>query len=152
MVNFVPLLYPRNIRHDVLAAGRHGSVLIITRARQTGKSTLAQGMFPPADRPEYLSFDDIESLAAIKEFAKDFSAKLSRTHHNRRDPAGARAVLAHQGVRRQEVRAGNVHPDRFLQHQDNADLCDSLAGRLDIHTLWPLSQSELSSFQAAISC
>jgi predicted AAA+ superfamily ATPase len=66
------MLYPRNIKTELLDSVRYSPVLLITGARQTGKSTLAKGMFEPELRPDYVTLDDITTLGAAKGSPKAF--------------------------------------------------------------------------------
>jgi predicted AAA+ superfamily ATPase len=113
--------------------------VVLTGARQTGKSTLAQELMPEPRR--YVTFDDIDALDAA-----------------RRDPeslvGGAQRVTLDEVQRAPEIlqavkRAidGKRTPGRFLL-TGSANLLlmrrisESLAGRASYLTLWPMTRRE----------
>ena len=121
-------------------------MLLLHGARQTGKSTLMRSLAGGDAR--YLSLDDASLLSAL-----------------RADPAGFLAANPGRLLIDEVQRA----PDVFLAIKHEVDLArmarqpvngrfllsgsanvlllprlaDSLAGRMEVHTLWPLSQSEM---------
>ena len=121
-------------------------MLLLHGARQTGKSTLMRSLAGGDAR--YLSLDDASLLSAL-----------------RADPAGYLAANPGRLLIDEVQRA----PDVFLAIKHEVDLArmagapvngrfllsgsanvlllprlaDSLAGRMEVHTLWPLSQSEM---------
>ncbi len=119
-------------------------VLVIVGARQTGKSTLAQSLIGPQFRAEYVTFDDLTVRAAAQA-----------------DPGGFLAGYAGPLVL-DEVQ---YVPELFPQIKTRVDadrragkyvltgsanvlllpkVSESLAGRSEHFTLWPLSQGELA--------
>jgi predicted AAA+ superfamily ATPase len=117
-------------------------VVLLNGARQVGKSTLAQSL-TKEDRAQYFTLDDATVLAAVT-----------------RDPAGFVAGLAGPVVLDEVQRAPELflalkaavdrdrRPGRFLL-TGSANvfvaprISESLAGRMEILTLWPLSQGEV---------
>ena len=121
-------------------------MLLLHGARQTGKSTLLRSLAGGDAR--YLSLDDASLLSAL-----------------RADPAGYLAANPGRLLIDEVQRA----PDVFLAIKHEVDLArmagapvngrfllsgsanvlllprlaDSLAGRMEVHTLWPLAQSEM---------
>jgi uncharacterized protein len=121
-------------------------VVLLHGARQTGKSTLMRSLADAGAR--YFTLDDAAVLSAV-----------------RQDPAGFLAANAGRLLIDEVQRA----PELFLAMKHEVDLArmagrpvngrfllsgsanvlllprlaDSLAGRMEIHTLWPLSQSEM---------
>ena len=133
----------RNITPALLAALADTPVVLLSGARQTGKSTLAQEIAARSHPARYLTLDDAGVLAAV-----------------RTDPAGLLAGLEGALVLDEVQRA----PDLFLALKATVDrdrrpgrflltgsanvlllprLADSLAGLMEILTLWPLSQGEI---------
>lgn len=141
------MAYPRNLAAPLLDACRDSPVVLLNGARQTGKSTLVQTLFPGAAEavPVYLSFDDLTLLAAAKAAPQDFVDGLPCP------------VILDEIQRVPELflplkRAvdRDRRPGRFiLTGSANVlalpRLADSLAGRMEVLTLWPLSQGELRS-------
>lgn len=116
-------------------------VLMLVGARQVGKSTLAAGLTLP-DR--HFTLDDLSTLAAA-----------------RSDPAGFIRALPDGALIDEIQRAPELllplkasvdrdrRPGRFLLTGSANVLtlprvADSLAGRMSVHQLWPLSQGELA--------
>lgn len=118
-------------------------VIFLAGARQTGKSTLVQGFQATCPESRYATFDDLTTLAGA-----------------RRDPAGFIEELPTVAFLDEVQRV----PDLFLPIKASVDrdrrpgrfiltgsanvmvlpkVADSLAGRMEILTLWPLAQGEL---------
>jgi uncharacterized protein len=144
--------------HDALA---DSPVVLVNGARQTGKTTLVQQFVPsareapdggpitesdsagPASPRTFLTLDDSSILAAAKA-----------------DPAGFIAGLAGPVIIDEVQHAPELfpaikasvdrdrRPGRFLL-TGSANvlllprLSESLAGRMEVHTLWPLAQAEI---------
>lgn len=136
-------MFPRHV-HDLLTTALADTpVVLLNGARQTGKSTLVQALAAEQGR-RYLTLDDRVVLAAVKN-----------------DPAGFIAGLAGPVVMDEVQRA----PEMFLDIKAAVDrdrtpgrflltgsanvlllpkLADSLAGRMEVVTLWPLSGAEIA--------
>lgn len=69
--------YPRHLSSELLASLSDTPVTMLVGARQTGKSTLAQALEGPDGRPDYLSFDDLGTLAGAQADPAGFLAGLS---------------------------------------------------------------------------
>ncbi|MEW5886702.1 MAG: ATP-binding protein [Pseudomonadota bacterium] len=136
-------MFRRHIEPLLSAALADTPVVLLNGARQTGKSTLVQALAKSSGR-RYLTLDDRVVLAAAKG-----------------DPAGFVAGLAGPVVLDEIQRAPELFldikaavdrersPGRFLLTGSAnvlllPQLADSLAGRMEILTLWPLSAAELA--------
>lgn len=132
----------RGIESPLKTALADTPVVLLTGARQVGKSTLAQTLVPE-DR--YLTLDDATILAAAQ---TDPVAFVSR-HGDRtvvidevqRVPTLLLAIKASVDRDRRPGRflltgSSNI---RFVPH-----VADALVGRMEILTLWPLSQGEIA--------
>ncbi len=135
----------RNLAAPLQQALSDTPVVLLNGARQTGKSTLVQSLPDghPAAATRYFTLDDATVLAAIS-----------------RDPAGFLAGLDGPVVLDEVQRAPELFlaikasvdrdrsPGRFLL-TGSADILllprvsESLVGRMEILTLWPLSQGEI---------
>jgi predicted AAA+ superfamily ATPase len=137
-------MHPRHITPLLEHALADTPVVLINGARQTGKSTLAQTIAEELNR-RYLTLDDRVTLAAAKG-----------------DPTGFIAGLPNPVVIDEIQRAPELFldikaavdrhrtPGRFLLTGSAnvlllPQLADSLAGRMEIHHLWPLSAGELAN-------
>ena len=133
----------RNITPLIEEALSDSPVVLLAGARQTGKSTLARKIASEIHPSQYLTLDDAGVLSAA-----------------RHDPAGLIAGLEGNVIIDEVQRAPelflaikaevdrNRKPGRFLL-TGSANvlllprLSESLAGRMEILTLWPLSQGEI---------
>ncbi|MGA2232606.1 MAG: ATP-binding protein [Tepidisphaeraceae bacterium] len=134
----------RHIARAILASLKDSPVVFIQGARQTGKSTLAQSLSALGHSSRYLTLDDAATLAAAQSDPQGFVAGLEGPvilDEVQRAPGLALAIKASVDE--------NRTPGRFLL-TGSANvlllprLSESLAGRIEIHTLWPLSQGELA--------
>lgn len=132
----------RNLAPALQEALSDRPVVLLNGARQAGKSTLVQSV-ADGERAQYLTLDDATVLAAAS-----------------RDPGGFIAGLGGPVILDEVQRAPGLfpaiklavdrgrQPGRFLL-TGSADVfllptvSESLAGRMEILTLWPLSQGEL---------
>src|SRR6266545_6480365 len=136
-------MYKRLLRPQLLAALADTPVVFLNGARQTGKSTLVRDLAENEHPARYLTFDDAAVLAA-----------------GRHDPAGFVAGLEGPVIIDEVQHAPDIfpalklsvdrdrRPGRFLL-TGSADVLllpkvsESLAGRMEILTLWPLSAGEI---------
>ena len=136
-------MYSRHIFHLLVEALADTPVVLLNGARQTGKSTLAQSLVA-SNAYRYLTLDDRVVLAAAKD-----------------DPAGFVAGLSGPVILDEVQRAPEIFlpikaevdrdrtPGRFLLTGSANVLllpriADSLAGRMEILSLWPLSSAEIT--------
>ncbi len=136
-------MFARHIHRLLSDALADTPVVLLNGARQTGKSTLAQSLAESQGR-RYLTLDDRVVLAAAKA-----------------DPAGFIAGLSGPVVMDEIQRAPELfldmkaavdrdrRPGRFLLTGSAnvlllPTLADSLAGRMEILKLWPLSGGEMA--------
>ena len=136
-------MQPRNLIGPLRDALSDTPAVLINGARQTGKSTFVQSAESGLENRRYLTFDDPGILAAAK-----------------RDPNGFVAGL-NQPVTLDEVQTvpeifpvikaaidRNRKPGQFLL-TGSADvmllpkISESLAGRMEVLTLWPFSRGEI---------
>ncbi len=133
----------RNLAASIAVSLTDSPVVFLQGARQTGKSTLARDLVAAGTLDRYLTLDDGPVLAAATSDPDGFVAGLDGStviDEVQRAPALAIAIKA--AVDR------NRRPGRFLLTGSAnlmvlPTLAESLAGRMEIHTLWPLSQGEL---------
>src|SRR5664279_1315654 len=133
----------RNITDHLLQALADTPAVLVNGARQTGKSTLVQSAELTRRGRQYLTFDDPGVLAAAKRDPNGFIAGLNTPvtldevqHVPELFPAIKMAI-----DRKRE-------PGRFLlTGSENVmllpKLSESLAGRMEVLTLWPFSQGEI---------
>jgi predicted AAA+ superfamily ATPase len=133
----------RNVTDHLLQALTDTPVVLVNGARQTGKSTLVQSAELTESGRQYLTFDDPSILAAAKRDPSGFIAGLTTpvTLDEVQHVPELFPVIKLAVDRKRE-------PGRFLL-TGSADvlllprLSESLAGRMEVLTLWPFSQGEM---------
>jgi predicted AAA+ superfamily ATPase len=133
----------RHLTDRIVASLQDTPVVYLQGARQTGKSTLAQAIAKDYHPAQYLSLDAAAVLTAAHGDPEGFVAGLSGPvilDEVQRVPALGRAIKAAVDADRR--------PGRFLLTGSASvlalpELSDSLAGRVELHTLWPFSQGEI---------
>ncbi|HEV2987093.1 MAG TPA: ATP-binding protein [Candidatus Angelobacter sp.] len=137
-------MIPRHITGCLAQALADIPVVLINGARQTGKSTLVRSQEAVQKDRQYLTFDDPGVLAAAKRDPNGFIEALGSNttldeiqHVPELFPAIKMAV-----DRKRE-------PGRFLLTGSAnvlllPKLSESLAGRMEVLTLWPFSQGEMA--------
>jgi len=133
----------RHITAALLEALSDRPVVFLQGARQVGKSTLAQQVAKTMHPARYVTLDDAEVLGAARADPDGFVAGL-----------GERVVLDEVQLVPDLFRAIKAAVDRdrrpgrfLLTGSANVLLVprvsESLAGRMEVLTLWPLSQGEI---------
>ncbi len=136
-------MFRRNLGPALEAALADTPVVLVSGARQTGKSTLVQHMVAG----NYYTFDDAGTLSSARADPQGFLAALPRP-----------AILDEVQLVPELFRAIKFEVDRdrrpgsfVLTGSANImalpSLSESLAGRMELLTLWPLSQGELSGMR-----
>lgn len=135
-------MYRRNIELELQAAIADTPVVLLNGARQTGKSTLARD-FAQARSIPYITLDDATQLAAASSDAQGFLAGLGdRAVIDEVQKAPGLFPAIKMSVDRDR------RPGRFLLTGSAnvlllPQISESLAGRMELITLLPLSQGEL---------
>jgi predicted AAA+ superfamily ATPase len=136
-------MYSRHIMPLIDDALADTPVLLLNGARQTGKSTLARTLTDGQAR-RYLTLDDQITLAAAKADPDGFIAGLSGPVILDEVQRAPELFLAIKASVDRDRRPGRF----FLTGSANVLLlpkvADSLAGRMEILSLWPLSTAEMA--------
>jgi predicted AAA+ superfamily ATPase len=138
----------RHITEPILAALRDAPVVLLQGARQTGKSTLARWIAEHRHKAAYYTLDDAALLSAA---TRDPDAFLRAT--------SGPIVIDEVQLAPDLFRAIKIEVDRrrtpgrfLLTGSANVlmlpKLSESLAGRMQILTLWPFSEEELRGTRA----
>jgi predicted AAA+ superfamily ATPase len=142
-------MYRRALAPSILTSLSDTPVLFLVGARQTGKSTLMQTLLGAgADPATFRTLDDLGTLAAAKGDPEAFIAGLGDRvvlDEVQRAPELLLAIKAAVDRNRQ--------PGRFaLTGSANVmtlpRVSESLAGRMEVLTLWPLAQAEMEGSEA----
>ncbi len=133
---------PRDIEPELRAAARQFPVVVLTGARQTGKSTLLQHLFPNV---AYATLDDPFTRQAAQEDPRSFLAQAPRLVID--EIQHVPDLLPHVKVL---VDADRRNAGRFLLTGSQAfplmaGLGETLAGRAAIFQLLPFSHHELGN-------
>jgi len=137
----------RNLTPQILAALRDTPVVYLQGPRQAGKSTLAQVLRNEGHDADYFTLDDAATLAAAQGDPDGFIAGLPERvilDEVQRVPDLFRAIKRAVDTKRQ--------PGRFLltgsaQALVLPKVAESLAGRMEVLTLWPFSAGEMAGRQ-----
>ena len=138
-------MYQRNLHHHILTALGDTPVVLVNGPRQAGKSTLVQALAAGRPGSIYLTLDDATVLSAV---AHDPAGWVARTpgplviDEVQKVPELLPAIKISVDRDRQ--------PGRFLLTGSAnilllPKISESLAGRMDVCTLWPLAQGELAA-------
>lgn len=134
----------RNITPLLEAALADTPVVLLTGARQTGKSTLVQEIAATTHPARYLTFDDAGVLAAAQTDPAGFLAGMDDAVVLDEVQRAPELFLALKAAVDRERR-----PGRFLL-TGSANvlllprLAETLVGRMEVLTLWPFSQGEIA--------
>jgi hypothetical protein len=136
-------MFTRHIEEKLLEACSDTPVVLLNGARQTGKTTLVRRLAQERLGASYVSLDELTDLSAAKNDPVGFVRQLKRP------------VVIDEVQRAPEiflpikvaVDADRIPGSFILTGSANVlmlpKLADSLAGRIEILTLWPLSQGEI---------
>lgn len=136
----------RNVQTLIEKALVRSPVVLITGARQTGKTTLAQ-QIAQNHQFSYVTFDDIRFLSAAQRDPIGFIAGLTKPvilDEVQRVPEIFLSIKQDVDANRKPgmyILTGSANPLLLPR------LGDSLAGRMEIFNLFPLSQGELLGIQ-----
>lgn len=137
-------MYRRHVESNIVAALEDTPVIVINGARQTGKTTLCEQLIKhKVFDGDYITFDNPALLKAAKDDPLGFLR--SRPQHIILDEiqkAPELLVCIKQMVdedrkNRRYILTGSANVMNLPK------VSDSLAGRIEIHSLWPLSQTEV---------
>ncbi|MFH1466224.1 MAG: ATP-binding protein [Pseudomonadota bacterium] len=141
-------MYERTLQRAVFEALADTPAVFVQGARQVGKTTLVRdlGVRPAAGAPgrRYLSLDDANVLAAASADPAGFLAALREPvvlDEVQRVPALALTLKAEIDRDRRPGRFLLTGSARLLTVPQ---LSEALVGRMELLTLWPLSQREIS--------
>jgi len=141
-------MFPRALSSSIHAALADTPAIFLHGARQTGKTTLVRSLLGDGRSATYLSLDKTRVLEAASADPEGFVSRLDTPvilDEVQLEPALFRALKVEIDRDRRPGRfllTGSAHLLVLPQ------LSESLVGRMEILTLWPLSQSELEGRSA----
>jgi uncharacterized protein len=135
-----PTLFPRHLDAPVRESLLDTPAVLVNGPRQCGKTTLVRQY---AADMAYFSLDDPALLAAVRADPLGFARQLDRAIIDEVQRA-PELLLALKLVIDQDRRPGRFLLTGSANLMALPQIADSLAGRIEVHTLLPLSQSELA--------
>jgi predicted AAA+ superfamily ATPase len=140
-------MYLRHITANIRTALADTPVVLVNGARQTGKSTLVQSLIAQGYKATYLTMDDSAVLAACTNDPAGFLAGFDGPlilDEVQRAPQLFSAIKAQVDK--------NRRPGRYLLTGSAnmmllPKIAESLAGRIEIITLWPISRGETDAIK-----
>lgn len=134
--------YPRYLKDSLLQAFKASPVTLLIGPRQTGKTTLMREIGEELGM-HYLTFDTLKQLAAAQEDPEGFITALSRPVIIDEVQRVPQIALPIKLVVDQERKAGSFGLTGSANPLVAPKLNDSLAGRMFILHMWPLSMGEI---------
>ncbi len=134
-----PSLIPRHLAPLLKISLQDTPAVLVNGPRQCGKTTLVQQF---AGEIAYFTLDDPNLLAAVQHDPLGFARQLDRAIIDEVQRA-PQLLLALKLVIDQDRRPGRFLLTGSANLMALPQIADSLAGRMAIHTLLPLSQAEL---------
>jgi len=137
-------MYTRHIAPNILESLTDTPVIFIRGARQTGKTTLVRDLMPEHISSEYVTLDNAVALSAAQGDPSGFIAGVGKPvviDEIQKATELLPAIKEHVDLDRT--------PGRFIL-TGSADIMsglrvsDSLAGRMELFDLWPLSRAEIT--------
>jgi predicted AAA+ superfamily ATPase len=133
----------RNVTDDLRDSLGDTPVILVIGARQVGKSTLVQSLGIENYQSNYLTFDDLTILSAAKANPKAFIESVEKPVIFDEVQRVPEIFLPIKEIVDQKREAGNF----LLTGSANVlllpKIADSLAGRMEVLPLYPLSQGEI---------
>lgn len=140
-------MYSRNVISRLLRSLQRNPVVAINGSRQVGKSTLLKGLIADAYQASYVSFDDQSVLFAAERDPGAFLGQYDGAVAIDEVQRSPDILLAIKHVVDSEKSCGRFLLTGSANVLSMPKLADSLAGRMIVHTLWPLSQGEIRGRQ-----
>lgn len=136
-------MYQRNLLCKIIESIQFSPATLINGARQTGKSTFLQNSFVGAEGFSYTNLDDLNLLRLAKSDPITFLSQLpsrAAIDEIQRTPElllPLKKIIDEDRATRRFLLSGSANILTLPK------LSESLAGRMEIYTLWPLSQGEI---------
>ncbi|WP_404425562.1 ATP-binding protein [Nibricoccus sp. IMCC34717] len=136
-------MHGRNLLSKVAESVQFSPATLINGARQTGKSTFLKASFVDGQGYSYLNLDDLNLLRLAKSDPITFLSQLSdkaSIDEIQRAPElmlPLKKVIDDARTTKRFLLTGSANILTLPK------LSESLAGRMEIHTLWPFSQGEI---------
>jgi len=136
-------MYKRKLTPRIKEALKDTPAIVISGARQTGKSTLAKSLIGPGFDAQYLSFDNSNTLANAKLDPVGFIGELQGPIILDEIQRVPELFLSIKHAIDQNRKPGQFLLTGSANLLSLPKLGDSLTGRVELFELWPLSQEEI---------
>ncbi len=136
-------LYPRHLIGPVERGLHESPVVTIVGARQVGKSTFVREVIRRGHRAEYVSLDDLGVRRLANADARGFIARFTGNVVIDEVQLAPDLFSAIKVAVDEDRRPGRFILTGSANVLTLPRISESLAGRMEIHTLWPLSQGEI---------
>jgi uncharacterized protein len=143
-------MYHRSLIDNVLKATQYSPILLLNGSRQVGKSTLLEQHLGADRGYKVISLDDPTHLRLAKDDPTAFLAglpKLVAIDEVQRAPElflPLKRIVDQEREKRRFVLSGSANMLALPK------LADSLAGRMEVFSLWPLAQWEISGKSGSV--
>ncbi len=142
-------MIPRHLSHSIIAALADTPVVYLQGARQTGKSTLARAIAESRGFSDYFTLDSATVLGAAEADPEGFLRGLAPPVVLDEVQRVPRLLLAIKSAVDNDRRPGQFLLTGSASILALPKVSESLAGRMELHTLWPFSQGEIAGRQDA---
>ena len=136
-------MYQRNLQSSIGESLKDTPVVLLIGARQVGKSTLAQSLTNEKYQPQYYTFDDSTTLSAARSNPQAFLESLTPPVIFDEIQRVPELFLPLKSAVDKNRRAGSFLLTGSANVLFLPKVADSLAGRMEVLTLRPLSQGEI---------
>jgi len=155
IIHVMDRFYSRKLIKSLSDALKDSPVVLLNGARQTGKTTLVLEQLADKNSASYISLDDAAMLSSARSDATGFLEGLVALHQDNQAPLVIDEVQhapelfpAIKLLVDKERQAKRQVAGKFLLTGSAnvlllPKISESLAGRMEVLTLWPLSQSEI---------
>lgn len=137
------MYYDRNITNRLIRSFGNYPVVLLNGARQVGKSTLIEHMVRTSVEADYFSLDDHTALFAASQDPYGFLSQYDRPLAIDEVQRATDLLIAMKRVVDARQKPGQFLLTGSANIMTMPKVSESLAGRMIVHTLWPLSQGEI---------
>lgn len=140
---YFDMFYQRNIAKNILKSLGNNPVVLINGARQVGKSTLIEELIKSDYKAHYISLDDHTALFASSNDPLGFLNKYDDPVAIDEIQRNTELFIAIKRIVDTRKKDGQFLLTGSANVLTIPKVSESLAGRVVLHTLWPLSQGEI---------
>ena len=136
-------MYARYISDSIKLALQDTPVVVLNGARQTGKSTLVKWLIENNHMNGFYNLDDMTTFASVQADPVGFISNMRGNVIIDEVQKIPELVLAIKSAVDEDRRPGRFLLTGSANVLNLPNISDSLAGRMEILSLWPLSQGEI---------